>query len=126
MRPFLLTIFSTFLMFLLGCAHPAIERQLYVGEITQVRQAEGTHYSLIKGEQPLTLIFVRVRDPQNSSGVIQLKIALLDFYTPESYGGPHDLVSFRYLKRLPLRGDTWFDELIGYKIVTMRQTELRH
>lgn len=117
MRPFLFTIYPAFLMLLLGCAHLTAERQLYVGEITEVRQAEGTHYSLIKGEQPLTHIFVRVRDPQNSSKVVQLKIALLDFYTPESYGGPHDHISFWHLKRLPLRGDTWFDELIGYKIV---------
>ena len=121
MRLYILAAAIALSMVLVACVRPTLERHSYVGQIMQVQHREGEHYSLLKGEKPLTFISIRIVDGREIRGVAQVRILLLDLYTPTVYGGLHDTVSFVYSKRLPLSGEVWFDDLNAYKVTRQKE-----
>jgi hypothetical protein len=48
-------------------------------------------------------------------------ILVMDLYSSARYGQQGDRVSFQKVGRLPVSGELWFDDLIGYTILPAKK-----
>jgi hypothetical protein len=103
-----------------GCAFERPRRITYLARIERVDQPPGEYYSLEKGHQPLTYLYLRVQPRGQSGEGTSLRVAVLGWFTPETHGDVGDSVSFDHLGRLPLSGQVNFGDILNYRITAKR------
>lgn len=103
-----------------GCSHSPPRRFAYLAKIERIDQPPGEFYSLEKGHQPLTYVYLRVQPREQSGEETSLRVTVLGWFTPETHGAVGDAVSFDYPGGLPLSGQVNFGDLLNYRITAKR------
>ena len=96
-------------------------RTAYIGAVERVEEREGDHFSPERGHKPLNCVYLRLAKGADASESELLRVFILDLYSPAIYGQKGDLVSFEKPGRLPVSGEVWFEELVGYSILTTQR-----
>ena len=100
---------------LFACGIPARQIVTYHAVIERVTEFPGEAFSPAKGHRPLRYLYLRVTSPGERSS--ELKVEVLDFYSPRVHGREGDRVVFCYPGDLPVRADVDFDSLGGYRLM---------
>jgi len=85
--------------------------------IESVEDVPGKHYTVTKGQEPLSCIHLRLIEATDEDRGSHQDIFVLGLYRPDELGETGDEVSFRFVGKLPSDGKIWIEQLSGYRVV---------
>ena len=107
-----------------ACTHELLPGSVYSAVIERVEDVPGKHYTVTKGETPLSCIHLRLIGSIDEDRGRRQRLFVLGLYRPDILGEKGDLVSFRLVGELPPDGRIWIEQLSGYRVAFRGKTNL--